>query len=57
MSYSNTTPESKTTNATRNTEQVTNAIREVLSLLVRRGTVNSWYLIARRVLQYQITIY
>ena len=31
--------------------------REVLSLLVRRGTVSSWYLIARRVLQYQITIY
>ena len=33
------------------------ATREVLSLLVRRGTVSSWYLIARRVLQYQITIY
>ena len=33
------------------------ARREVLSLLVRRGTVSSWYLIARRVLQYQITIY
>ena len=31
--------------------------REVLSLLVRHGTVSSWYLIARRVLQYQITIY
>ena len=32
-------------------------VREVLSSLVRRGTVSSWYLIARRVLQYQITIY
>ena len=31
--------------------------REVLSSLVRHGTVSSWYLIARRVLQYQITIY
>ena len=32
-------------------------VREVRSSLVRHGTVSSWYLIARRVLQYQITIY
>ena len=31
--------------------------QEVLSVLVRHGTVTRWYLIAKRVFQHQITIY
>ena len=31
--------------------------QEVLSSLVRHGTVSGWYLIAKRVLQHQIPIY